>query len=76
VADAEKFTYDAGHLILDLANTVDGRPGEPLDLLVDYCALVRWSRGAGLLTRSEATILQRVSRSSVRIVPSNHLRRV
>ena len=56
--------YVSNRLCLDFVNTVSWRGSdEPRELLTDYNALVKWSRGAGILNPAEAAELRRQARS-------------
>jgi predicted RNA-binding Zn ribbon-like protein len=53
--DQGKLDLDTGNLCLDFANTVEWRLSEsPVEELGDYQALLRWSAGIGLTSRSLA----------------------
>src|SRR5260221_12560164 len=52
------FLFVGNQLALDFVNTRPVQNGEPLELLPDFKALVRWFQAAGLLTAREAAILQ------------------
>ena len=54
----EGFLFVGNQLALDFVNTRPVQNGEPLELLPDFHALVRWFQAAGLLTAREAANLQ------------------
>src|SRR6266567_2499309 len=54
----ERFLFVGNQLALDFVNTRPVQNGEPLELLPDFNALLRWSQAAGLLTAREAANLQ------------------
>lgn len=51
----------AGHLALDLANTVTARDTEPRDWLDDYDALLRWARQSGHYARADLSKLEKLA---------------
>ena len=58
------FLFVGNHLALDFLNTRPVQNGEPLELLSDFSALLRWFQAAGLLSSSEIVNLQRRSGES------------
>jgi len=58
------FLFVGNHLALDFLNTRPVQNGEPLELLSDFSALLRWFQAAGLLSSSEMVNLQRQSGES------------
>ncbi len=60
------FLFVGNHLALDFLNTRPVQNGEPLELLPDFAALLRWFRAADLLSSREAGHLQRDWRESAR----------
>src|SRR6266581_1528139 len=52
------FLFVANHLALDFLNTRPVQNGEPMELLSDFSALLRWFKAAGLLSSREVTNLQ------------------
>jgi predicted RNA-binding Zn ribbon-like protein len=52
------FLFLGNHLALDLLNTRPVQNGEPLELLPDFSALLRWFQAADLLRPREAANLQ------------------
>ena len=58
------FLFVGNHLTLDFLNTRPVQNGEPLELLSDFSALLRWFQAAGLLTSREVANLQRQSGES------------
>lgn len=53
----------AGHLALDLVNTVTARDTQPRDWLDDYDALLRWARQSGHYARTDLTKLEALSQA-------------
>ena len=53
------FLFVGNHLALDFLNTQPVQNGEPMELLSDFSALLRWFQAAALLSSREATNLQR-----------------
>src|ERR1700757_1905088 len=53
------FLFVGNHLALDFLNTRPVQNGEPLELLSDFSALLRWFQAAGLLDSREVADLQR-----------------
>ena len=60
----EGFLFVGNHLALDFLNTRPVQNGEPLELLSDFSALLRWFEAAGLLQSREVVNLQRQSGES------------
>ena len=61
------FLFVGNHLALDFLNTRPVQNGEPMELLPDFSALLRWFRAADLLSSREAASLQQQwGRQSVR----------
>lgn len=58
------FLFVGNDLTLDFVNTRPVQNGEPMELLSDFAALVRWFRAAGLLSSQAATNLQHQSGES------------
>ena len=58
------FLFVGNHLALDFLNTRPVQNGEPMELLSDFGALLRWFQAAGLLSSQAATRLQRQSGES------------
>lgn len=58
------FLFVGNHLALDFLNTHPVQNGEPMELLSDFGALLRWFRAAGLLNSREMANLQRYSEES------------
>lgn len=52
------FLFVGNHLALDFLNTRPVQNGEPMELLPDFAALLRWYQAASLLTSREAANLQ------------------
>ena len=52
------FLFVGNHLALDFLNTQPVQNGEPMELLSDFSALLRWFKAAGLLSSREVTSLQ------------------
>src|SRR5713101_558781 len=52
------FLFVANHMALDFLNTRPVQNGEPMELLSDFSALLRWFKAAGLLSSREVTNLQ------------------
>ena len=52
------FLFLGNHLALDFLNTCPVQNGEPVELLVDFDALLRWFQAANLLTSREAANLR------------------
>jgi predicted RNA-binding Zn ribbon-like protein len=61
------FELIAGHVALDLVNTLDNRfsPTGPIELLTTYDDLLRFTSQSGLLTARQAKQLQRLDGSEV-----------
>src|SRR5438876_8645934 len=55
------FLFVGNHLALDLLNTRPVQNGEPMELLSDFGALLRWFQAAGLLGSREMANIQRQS---------------
>ena len=58
------FLFVGNHLALDFLNTRPVQNGEPMELLFDFRALLRWFQAAGLLSSPEVTNLQRRSETT------------
>jgi predicted RNA-binding Zn ribbon-like protein len=58
------FLFVGNHLALDFLNTHPVQNGEPMELLSDFSALLRWFQTAGLLSSGEMANLQRQSGES------------
>jgi len=58
------FLFVGNHLALDFLNTRPVQNGEPMELLSDFSALLRWFQAAGLLSSREMANLQRRSGAS------------
>ena len=58
------FLFVGNHLALDFLNTRPVQNGEPMELLSDFGALLRWFQTAGLLNSREMANLQRQSGES------------
>src|SRR6266403_4959947 len=58
------FLFVGNHLALDFLNTRPVQNGEPMELLSDFGALLRWFQAAGLLSSREMANLQRKSGES------------
>jgi predicted RNA-binding Zn ribbon-like protein len=58
------FIFVGNHLALDFLNTHPVQNGEPLELLSNFSALLRWFQAAGLLSSCDAANLQRHSGES------------
>lgn len=58
------FLFVGNHLALDFLNTRPIQNGEPMELLPDFGALLRWFQAAGLLSSRGAASLQRQSGES------------
>ena len=58
------FLFVGNHLALDFLNTRPVQNGEPMELLSDFRALLRWFQAAGLLNSREMVSLQRQSGES------------
>ncbi len=52
------FLFVGNHLTLDFLNTRPVQDGEPIELLADFSALVRWFKAADLLDGHQADALQ------------------
>ena len=52
------FLFVGNHLALDFLNTCPVQNGEPIELLPDFSALLRWFQAAGLLSSREARSLR------------------
>ncbi len=59
------FLFVGNHLALDFLNTQPVQNGEPMELLSDFSALLRWFQAAGLLNSRKMANLQRQTRDSV-----------
>src|SRR5713101_7591396 len=53
------FLFVGNHLALDFLNTCPVQNGEPMKLLSDFSALLRWFQAAGLLSSRKMANLQR-----------------
>ncbi len=63
----EQFTFNAGRLCLDFANTVRFRPiSDRLELINSYNDLLAWARQATILTPGEAATLAELARKRER----------
>src|SRR5271166_831050 len=60
------FLFVGNHLALDFLNTRPVQNGEPVELLPDFAALLRWYQAADLLNSREAANLQQQWGRSVR----------
>jgi predicted RNA-binding Zn ribbon-like protein len=60
------FLFVGNHLALDFLNTRPVQNGDPLELLPDFTALLRWFRAADLLSSRGARNLQQDWRKSAR----------
>jgi len=60
------FLFLGNQLALDFVNTRPVQNGEPMELLPDFPALLRWFQAAGLLTSREAANLQQQWGPSIR----------
>ena len=60
------FLFVGNHLALDFLNTRPVQNGEPVELLPDFAALLRWYQAADLLNSREAANLQQQWGQSVR----------
>jgi predicted RNA-binding Zn ribbon-like protein len=58
------FLFVGNYLALDFLNTRPVQNGEPMELLCDFSALLRWFQAAGLLSSREMSNLQRQSGES------------
>jgi predicted RNA-binding Zn ribbon-like protein len=54
----EGFLFVGNHLALDFLNTCPLQNGEPVELLPDFKALLRWFRAAGLLSSRKVASLR------------------
>src|SRR5947209_10001734 len=54
----DRFLFIGNQLVLDFLNTRPVQNGEPMELLADFTALLRWFRAAGLLSSREATHIE------------------
>lgn len=52
------FLFVGNYLALDFLNTRPVQDGAPMELLADFCALVRWFKAADLLDAGQADTLQ------------------
>lgn len=52
------FLFLGNHLALDFLNTHPVQNGEPIELLPDFDAILRWFQAAGLLSSRQATSLR------------------
>src|SRR5260370_37637126 len=59
------FLFVGNHLALDFLNTRPVQNGEPMELLSDFSALLRWFQAAGLLSSRKMANLQRQTGESV-----------
>ena len=59
------FLFVGNHLALDFLNTQPVQNGEPMELLSDFSALLRWFQAAGLLSSRKMANLQRQTGESV-----------
>ena len=59
------FEFIAGHVALDLLNTVEWRldPTERIEDLTSYAAVLAWAEQAQVVTGSESTALARLARA-------------
>ena len=57
-SNRDGFFFLGNHLVLDFLNTRPVQNGEPLELLPDFNAVLRWFRAAGLLTGSQVDDLK------------------
>ncbi len=57
--------FVGNHLALDFRNTQPVQNGEPMELLSDFSALLRWFQAAGLLSYRKMANLQRQTGESV-----------
>jgi predicted RNA-binding Zn ribbon-like protein len=56
--EEKEWDFDAGHLVLDFANTAEFHASDtPDEMLETYPDLVSWAQGAGLLTKNEGTTM-------------------
>jgi predicted RNA-binding Zn ribbon-like protein len=53
------FLFVGNHLALDFLNTCPVQDGQPMELLPDFAALLRWFQAAGLLSPREVAALDR-----------------
>ena len=53
------FLFVGNQLVLDFVNTRPVQDGEPMELLKDFGAALRWSQAAGLLNSERAASLER-----------------
>ena len=62
---ARTFEFIAGHVALDLLNTVEWRldPQERIDDLIDYDGVLAWATQAGVVAESERKVLARLARA-------------
>jgi predicted RNA-binding Zn ribbon-like protein len=60
------FLFVGNHLVLDFLNTCPVQNGEPVELLPDFSALLRWFRAAELLSARDVAKLQQEFGKSVR----------
>jgi predicted RNA-binding Zn ribbon-like protein len=60
------FLFVGNQLALDFVNTRPVQNGEPMELLPDFPALLRWFQATGLLTSREAANLQQQWGPSIR----------
>ncbi len=60
------FLFVGNQIALDFVNTCPLEDGEPLELLPDFNAVVRWYRAAGLITSIEAGKLEQQWNNSTR----------
>ena len=67
-ASAQTFAFIAGHVALDLLNTVEWRldPSERIEDLTAYDAALAWATQAGVVTGSEQKVLTRLARAEPR----------
>lgn len=55
----DEFLFLGNQLALDFVNTRPVQNGEPLELVPDFSALLRWFQAAGLVSSREATHIER-----------------
>ena len=63
-ASRDGFLFIGNHLALDFLNTCPVQNGEPLELLSDFNAVLRWFRAAGLLSSRQVDDLGQQWRGS------------
>ena len=60
-SEASPWSFQAGNLALNFANTVDWHASQnPEELLTSYTALVNWSRDFGVLQEADAIVRQEI----------------